>query len=394
MALIARERQQVGDRIRYTVDCDSWLARDEVLVGVGSVVDAGTAICDGIVLHHTNREFHYFVSNGTLGDQFNVIFSQHTSRGEIRIDHVQFNIGNNGGIAITGNGAVVLESILGPTGATGPVTPGPTGVTGPSGATGPLGTGPLGPTGVTGSTGPTGPIGTGPTGLGATGSTGPTGNTGPLGTGPTGVTGATGRTGPTGLQGVTGPSGGPTGPAGVGVTGPAGTPGTVGATGPTGLQGASVVGPQGPQGPQGVTGPAGSAGGDGRTSLSAQQNIGNIPSGTAIAFAAINLPPGAWDLQAIIQYAPAAKTNALTTLSGVTITTANAFNLGFGSYVQDASLFVNTVIKASPIVRVPGGQTYCAIAYCAFSTTDDLGRPFPGGSVSVLGVLNARPVLE
>lgn len=387
MALIAKERQQVGDRIRYTVDCDSWLVRDEVLIGVGSVVDAGTAICDGIILHHDNRSFHYFVSNGTLDDQFNVIFSQHTSRGEIRLDHVQFNIGSNGGISITGNGSVVLNSILGPTGATGPITPGPTGTTGASGPTGPLGTGPSGPTGILG---PTGPLGTGPTGFGATGPSGPTGNTGPLGTGPSGSTGPIGPSGPTGLVGPTGPLGSPTGPTGLGSTGPTGR---TGATGPTGLQGASVVGPQGPAGPQGLTGPVGPAGGtDGRVYQTAFQNIGNVPSATPVIFAGIALGAGLWDLQSITNLSPGATTIPGTTLLGVTVSNAN-FNLGFGSYTQNAG-FQGPSINTSPVVRVAGPGTFFAIAYVAFSQRNDSGFPVPGGNVSVQGQLNARPVLE
>ncbi|MTI57027.1 DNRLRE domain-containing protein [Geosporobacter ferrireducens] len=96
---------------------------------------------------------------------------------------------------------IEFESIVGPTGATGPA--GPTGATGPAGPTG--ATGPTGPTGATGPAGPTGATGpAGPTG--ATGPAGPTGATGPAGsTGATGPAGSTGATGPAGPTGATGP---------------------------------------------------------------------------------------------------------------------------------------------------------------------------------------------
>jgi hypothetical protein len=253
--LLYTKVQQVGDRIRYTVNCDGWLADNEVLSAPPTaVVDAGPAIVDGIILHSDRRSFHYFVSNGQLDDQFNVIFTQPTTLGEIRYDHVQFNIVTNGGAASSGGATGLMISIVGPTG--------PSGATGPGGAAG----GPTGPTGNTGAgaTGPTGSAGaTGPIGSagidGATGATGPQGIQGVTGpTGPQGIQGATGPTGPQGIQGVTGP----TGPQGIqGVTGATGAVGVTGATGPTGPQGIQgVTGPTGPQGIQGVTGPTGPQG--------------------------------------------------------------------------------------------------------------------------------------
>ncbi|TAN41309.1 MAG: collagen-like protein [Nitrospirae bacterium] len=112
-------------------------------------------------------------------------------------------------------------SLVGPTGAAGPIGPiGPTGATGPIGPIGPTGaTGPIGPIGPTGATGPIGPIGPagadGPTGpQGIAGISGPPGVMGP--TGATGATGPIGPAGPTGATGATGPIGpvGPAGPAG------------------------------------------------------------------------------------------------------------------------------------------------------------------------------------
>lgn len=398
MPLRGRERQQVGDRIRYTLDCEGWLAENETLSGVGAVVDAGPAICDGIVLHHDGKSFHYFVSGGALGDQFNVIFSQHTTRGEIRLDHVQFNIGNNGGFShVNATGEALYLSILGPTGATGPITPGPTGVTGPVGQTGPASTGATGRTGAVGATGPTGftgPLGTGPTGPRDTGPTGPTGFTGPLGTGPTGPVGSTGTTGPTGGIGSTGPAGGPTGATGIGGTGPTGR---TGPTGPTGLPGASISGPQGPTGPQGLvgpTGPPGTAASDGRSYLSNFVGSVGVPSSTPVGFAAFAIGAGLWDVQSIVQLVPSSVTVMGQPLIGVA-TVPSSFNLGFGTYVGAASLGQGAqTIQASPTVRVAGPATIYAMIYTPFVQVNDSGHLSPGGIVSANVMLNARPVLE
>lgn len=395
MPLIANERQQVGDRIRYTVECD-WLLENETLVGVGAVVDAGTAICDGILLHHDGKAFHYFCGGGSLYDQFNIIFSQHTSRGEIRLDHVQFNIGNNGGFVRTDpNGDVLFKSILGPTGATGPITPGPSGVTGPGGPTGPAGTGPSGATGPAGPAGLTGA--TGPTGLGATGpvgSTGSTGGTGPLGTGPTGRTGPTGSVGSTGGVGPTGPAGGPTGATGSGGVGPTGG---LGPTGPTGLQGASISGPQGstgPQGPIGVTGPPGTASSDGR-SYQADYSSQALASATITAMSPLVLGAGLWDIQATIQCSPGATTLPGLALVGVAVAPATSYNLGFGSYVQlVAPGEAVAQVATTPLVRVAGPGTFYALVYLPYRQIDDLGHAVPGGSMTANAQLTARPVLE
>lgn len=343
MALLYRKTQQVGDRIRYTVECDSWLARDETLTSVTATVDAGPAICDGIVLHHTGRAFHYFVSGGSLNDQFNVIFAQNTTRGELRYDHVQFNIVTNGGTTNLGGQTGLMLSIVGPTGSTGATgaggpAGGPTGPTGGAGATG--GTGQTGPTGF-GATGPTGLGATGPTGLGtpgapgATGSTGPTGPSGSVGaTGPVAPTGPTGNTGPAGLAGLAGAQGipgadgndgadsttpgpqGPTGLAGAGGSnassfimlmegadgndGDQGFPGAAGPQGPAGSNASSFIllmeGNDGVDGDQGFPGVAGAAGPQGPAGSNASSFI-MLMEGTDGADGADSIIPGPQGLQ-------------------------------------------------------------------------------------------------
>lgn len=331
--LVGQKIQSVGDDLRYHLDCSTWLAYDEGegLSGVSATVDLTGPICDRIVIDADRLGFHYFVSNGALDDQFNVIFAQTTSRGQVRYDHVQFNITTNGGAASGGNHNELMISIVGPTGATGPT--GTAGVTGPAGTpggpTGPTGEGPTGPTGATGpnSTGATGATGStgaagsqgiqgirGPTGdtgsqgdagpTGPTGSTGSTGSTGPLGTGPTGMTGPTG-------QGPTGPAGGPTGPTGA--TGPTGDTGPTGVTGAQGIQG--PTGNTGPQGIQGLTGPTGNTGPTGFTGpLGIQGNTG--PTG-------ITGPTGATGAPSSVT-GPTGPTGP-STLPVVTVTTSRAF---------------------------------------------------------------------
>jgi hypothetical protein len=117
--LIGTKVQSVGDRIRYHVDCP-WLGDDETLSGVSATVDSGPAICDGIVIDADNKGFRYCVSEGSLDDQFNVVFAQSTSRAELRYDHVQFNIVTNGGTVNNAGNEGLMLSIIGPTGPSGP----------------------------------------------------------------------------------------------------------------------------------------------------------------------------------------------------------------------------------------------------------------------------------
>lgn len=127
--------------------------------------------------------------------------------------------------------------------------------------------------------------------------------------------------------------------------------------------------------------------------LTAFQNIGGVSSGVAAIFAGINLAAGLWDLQSIINLTPGATTFPGTILLGVTVTNNN-FNLGFGSYIQRTGVQGFPTIDASPVVRVAGPGTFFAIAYASFTQESDSGFPVPGGTMSVQGRLNARPVLE
>lgn len=363
---IGAKVQQVGDRLRYHVDCD-WLDEGEVLTAVSGVVDSGIAVCDGILIDGDNRGFHYFVSNGDLNAIFNIIFSQTTSRGQIRLDHVAFTIVTNGGATNGATGTGILLSILGPTGATGAGATGPQGVTGPTGRTGPTGFGATGPTGITGATGPQGL--TGPTGI--TGATGPQGLTGPTAVGPTGPAG--GPTGPTGTS-FTGPTGAP---------GAAGTAGSPGATGPQGLAGPQgIQGIQGVPGSQGPTGPAGSPTG-GRSYTAASGSLG-LSNNTAAAICTMTLGAGNWDVQATITFSQAATPNNYSnSICGVS-TSASGFSLGLGSYTQDpiAQVGGQNRTMASPLVRVSGPITLYAVGSIAYSSA--------GSTASAL--LTARPV--
>lgn len=365
--LLYRKTQQVVDRIRYTVDCDHWLAHNETLTGVSAVVDSGPAICDGIGLHHTGRAFHYFVSNGTLEDQFNVIFSQSTTRGEIRFDHAEFRITTNGGYCQTAaTNRELMLSIVGPTGPTGGGATGPVGVTGPVGQTGPTGN-------------------TGPTGL--TGATGPTGNTGATGAAATGATGVTGATGPTGI-GPTGPSGGPTGPTGVGPTGPTGPTGNTGSQGIQGNAGPQgIQGGQGLQGTQGGVGPTGPAGASDTRVIQSGSGTVNLPSNVATPVALTNIGVGAWDVQCTISFASPSGVLQQNSIVGVS-TQPNSYSLGLGSYVQDPIGQASTGqarVAASPMVRINGPLTVVAVGFLALPS---------GGTCTASGIITARPVLN
>lgn len=395
--LLYKVQKQVAERKRYHVDCDVWLARGEVLTVILPTVDAGTAIVDGVEIDHTNRGFWYFVSGGDLGDQFNVILSQSTSFRQLRFDHVQFNIGTNGGDVVLAENQELMLSIVGPqgpTGFTGPLGTGPTGI-GAVGPTGPAG----GPTGVIG---PTGPLGTGPTGAtGNTGALGPTGNTGALGptgntgstgaaatgptgpaSGPTGSVGATGPTGNTGSTGNTGATGASlTGPTGIGVTGPIGLTGGQGIQGIQGPVGApGIAGGTGPSGPAGPTGPVGSSSG-GRSMAATQSGSFGWPNNSVVAHTSLVLGAGLWDCQCVTQYNVSFGTVS-NEFSGVA-TSSTSFNLGFGSYSQVAE---DGNVIASPMVRVSGPITIFGLGFCA------LGFPGSPAAASGIGYLSARPV--
>lgn len=307
MSLLAREQQQVAERIRYYVDCDIWLREGEVLTGITPTVDSGSAVVAGVQIDHTLRGFHYFVSGGNLGDQFNVIFAQGTSLGQTRYDHVQFNISTNGGDVVVANTQQLMLSIVGPTG--------PTGAGGGGGG----GTGFTGPTGATGVAGPTGNGATGPTGAGATGPVGPTGAAGQSGpTGPTAAAGATGPTGSTGPVGSTGPAGaagnvGPTG--GTGATGPTGAQGNIGPTGATGSSGAV--------GATGATGAAPTSYGF-RATLSANQTGVASNTSTVVQFNTLAYNTGSYFNASTYTWTPPA---GPVTLSGSAYVTG-AFNAG------------------------------------------------------------------
>lgn len=330
--------QQVGDRIRYHLDCH-WLSDDETLSGVSATVDSGPAICDGIVIDADNRGFHYYVSNGFLDDQFNVIFAQSTSRGELRYDHVQFNIVTNGGTVNNGDQTGLMLSIVGPTGPTGP---------GGGGGSGTGATGPTGPTGL-GETGPTGIGATGPAGIGAQGPTGPDGAPGPTGaTGDVGPTGPTSSTGPTGAAGDMGPTG--AGGA-VGATGPTGVSGALGPTGPTGAAGAT--GPTGNTGPTGtLTGPTGPTGAGGTPPMFAVTISGadaaiTVSSNVLIAFDTETFDVGGYFDTSTSRYTPQVPGKYLIQLSANTYGTAPAGNFTptfpkirkNGTIVYDGDLF-------------------------------------------------------
>ena len=268
--------QEVNDSRQWSIDYGQWLGVGEHLLAVNFVVDAGTATVNNILYSPQYKVVFFNLTDGTLGDQFNVIATATTNQGQVRNDHISVVVNTNGGSVNLSDNSGLMLSIVGPTGMAGPTGPGGDGggPTGPAGSAGaPGSTGPTGPSGTAGGAGSTGP--TGSSGVaGPTGPQGVAGNTGP--TGAQGAQGTQGNTGPTGVPGTQGTQGstGPTGTQGIaGTTGPTGTQGVAGNTGPTGAQGA-----QGTQGNTGLTGPQGIAGNTGPTGALGTGPTGNTGS--------------------------------------------------------------------------------------------------------------------
>src|ERR1035437_8913065 len=166
--VLGRKLQVVGDRVQYIVDCTPWLVAGETITAITCYVDQGTAMVDTTAIAADGLSYSFFLNNGTLGDQFNVIVEQTTSLTQIRYDHMEFFVETNGGPTYVAGNTGLMLSIVGPTGAG---APGSTGPIGPAGIEGPTG-GTAGLTGPAGMAGPTGPTG------GGTGPTGSAGNAG------------------------------------------------------------------------------------------------------------------------------------------------------------------------------------------------------------------------
>jgi hypothetical protein len=358
MPLLYVVTKQVVERIRYHVDCDAWLDDGEVLTGITPTVDSGSATVDGVLIDYTLRGFWYFVSGGNLNDQFNVIFSQSTSRGQVRFDHVQFTIGTNGGNVVVANTGQLMLSILGPTGAQGVQ-----GVTGPTGNTGP--TGPTGVQGVQGVTGPTG----------FTGNTGPTGSTGSTGlTGPTGAQGIQGVTGPTGLTGSTGPTGS---------TGAQGIQGFPGNDGVDGADGADSYVP-GPQGPTGATGTVG----DPRGLIMLDMNGTNVTGLSASADNKVKFTnkvadPDSWYDTSTGKYTPQVAGKYWVSLA------MSSLQAGTGGETVQTTIWKNgTIVKRGPYSANAGFKNgMLSSLFTMNGSTDflEFGTYLPAGQTSVDG---------
>lgn len=93
--LIGTQVQVVGDRTRYHVDCNDWLADNETLSAAPTYtvdVDAANNIVTGIVMDADQRGYHYLIQCSVVNDRFNVIFQQVTTLTQIKFDHVAFSV--------------------------------------------------------------------------------------------------------------------------------------------------------------------------------------------------------------------------------------------------------------------------------------------------------------
>jgi hypothetical protein len=372
MSLLGRNIIQVVERKRYYVDCDVWLAEGEVLVGIAATVDSGDAICDGVKIDQTNRGFYYYVSNASINDLFNIIFEQTTSFGQRQFDHVQFQVGTNGGFTSDADTSEIMLSIVGPTGAgaTGPTGAGATGPTGPA----------AGPTGATGSTGATGP-----TGLGATGAIGPAGVTGPTGFSLQTILTIPGNDGDDGERGFPGPAGatGPLGPTGFSAQVLVRMDGNDGEDGPQGFPG--PAGATGSLGPTGATGPASAVG-----LFSVDRNGTNqtgLTSGiyNKISFTNEVKDANNWfDNATNFRYTPQQAGTYLIVLSV-------AANTGTGGETAQAAIYKNgSVAKLSNYMNITGagGWVTEVVAYITLNGTTDFIEGFvwmPAAVTTLLG---------
>ncbi|RYF20205.1 MAG: collagen-like protein [Flavobacteriales bacterium] len=168
-----------------------------------------------------------------------------------------------------------------------------------------------------------------------------------------GAKGDTGAAGPQGVQGVQGVAG-PIGPQGtVGATGSQGPQGIQGIQGPIGATGASgITGPIGPQGTAGATGPKGATGATGAVGLGFTNGTaaGQVYLTGSSPFAPQT--PVTVSGNATINSSGVLSVTSLPAISGASLTSLNASNIGSGT-VATARLGTGTA-SASTYLRGDG----------------------------------------
>jgi hypothetical protein len=89
--------QNVGNSIQHEINYIRWLQQGETLASVTFTVDAGTATVTDVALSVDKTKVFFNLTDGTLGDQFNIIPCAITSLGQTRYDQISVSIQTNGG---------------------------------------------------------------------------------------------------------------------------------------------------------------------------------------------------------------------------------------------------------------------------------------------------------
>src|SRR5208282_5021233 len=92
--------QQVEASIQHAIDYRQWLQTGETLESVTFTIDAGMATVSNVSYSPAKTQVDFFLNDGTLGDQFNVIACATTSFGQVRYDHIQVYVETNGGAVV------------------------------------------------------------------------------------------------------------------------------------------------------------------------------------------------------------------------------------------------------------------------------------------------------
>lgn len=114
--LLGQIIEVVGDKVEHTIDYSAWLARGETLASVSFTVDSGTATVTNVTLTPNQKAVRFYLSGGTLGDQFNVISTATTSIGQVKMDHIGVSVQTNGGPVFLSSNQTLMQSIMGATG--------------------------------------------------------------------------------------------------------------------------------------------------------------------------------------------------------------------------------------------------------------------------------------
>lgn len=88
--LLGRKEQNPGARQRIVISYRDWLAVGEQLTAVVCSVSAAPATVDTITLAPDKKSVSFFVDDGTLDTEFNVVVEATTNTTQVRYDRIDF----------------------------------------------------------------------------------------------------------------------------------------------------------------------------------------------------------------------------------------------------------------------------------------------------------------